>query len=181
MFVASLCYWWWKVISSICCHWSMIAYHQHSFYFLLFCLFVRLLELLSIKWEFITIYVPLLPFLYWFVLESQCFSMNKVWNTSPFVQLPWEKSCRFLILELSRTEHSQCARTARCWNGKQQTCSNIRWYQRRISGSGGRLKATWSTDEAWPSTSDTGRKKLPLTGRHLGQNHAQTGLGQMDG
>lgn len=80
VFVASLCYWLWKGISSICCHRSIIAYHQHLFFFLYFFLFfVRLLELLSIKREFITIYVTLLPFY-----------IDLCWNLSAFLWIKCE-------------------------------------------------------------------------------------------
>lgn len=51
------------------------------FFIIIICnFFVQLLELLSIKREFITIYVTLLPF-YIDLCWNQCFSMNKVWNT----------------------------------------------------------------------------------------------------
>lgn len=81
VFVASLCYWLWKGISSICCHRSMIAYHRHLFFLFsnyFFC---------ATSWA--TVYKARIYYylcnattiLYWFVLESQCFSMNKVWNT----------------------------------------------------------------------------------------------------
>lgn len=79
VFVASLCYWLWKGISSICCHRSIIAYHQHLFFFCNFFFFVRLLELLSIKREFITIYVTLLPFY-----------IDLCWNLSAFLWIKCE-------------------------------------------------------------------------------------------
>lgn len=84
VFVASLCYWLWKGISSICCHRSIIAYHQHLFFFCNFLFFFCATSWATVYKARIYYYLcNATTILYWFVLESQCFSMNKVWNTLP--------------------------------------------------------------------------------------------------
>lgn len=125
MFVASLCYWLWKGISSICCHRSMIAYHQHLFFFFFFFLicnfFVRLLELLSIKRKFITIYVTLLPFyidlcwnlsaFLWIKCETRykdflfIFVLNPRWITVERISTAWPPSSDGHLLKCCITCH----------------------------------------------------------------------------